>query len=77
MLVEPQVIWLERLSQNSRNVPEGTFLSIQMGTPRVAAGGLQGPRREFWGSPAFRKCSNGAELGLPGLGRARSLWRES
>lgn len=43
VLVEPQVIWLERLSQNSRNVPEVTSLSIQMGTPRVAAGGWQGP----------------------------------
>lgn len=75
--MEPQVIWLERLSQNSRNVPEGTSLSIQIGTPRVAAGGLQGPGREFWGSRAFRKCSNGATIGLPGLGRARSLWRES
>ena len=41
--MEPQVLWLEPLSQSSRKVPEGASLSTQMGTPQVAARGLQGP----------------------------------
>lgn len=47
--MEPQVLWLEQLSQSSRKVPVGAPLGIQMGTPQVTARGLQGlGRRSGW-----------------------------
>ena len=54
----------------------GNFFEHSDGDTPAGSRWMARPRREFWGSRAFRKCSNGAELGLPGLGRARSLWRD-
>lgn len=55
----------------------GNFFEHSDGDTPAGSRWMARPRREFWGSRAFRKCSNGAELGLPGLGRARSLWSDS